>query len=51
MRRFPLLCAIAALSLNAQTVKIVVQNPILLKELQAGAEFSITGSTGNRLGQ
>src|SRR5439155_25932597 len=36
MRRILLLCALSALSLNAQTVKIVVQSPAVMKDLQAG---------------
>jgi D-2-hydroxyacid dehydrogenase (NADP+) len=38
MRRFPLLFGICAISLSAQTVKIVVQNPAMLKELQDSGE-------------
>ena len=36
MRRISILCGVLALSLNAQTVKIVVQNPAVLREIQAG---------------
>jgi D-2-hydroxyacid dehydrogenase (NADP+) len=38
MRGILTLCALLALSLKAQSVKIVVQSPALLKELQAGGE-------------
>ena len=36
MRRLLWLSALLALSLSAQTLKIVVQNPTVLKEIQAG---------------
>src|SRR3954447_19458929 len=39
MSRFLLLSAVLALSLHAQTVKIVVQNPAVMKELQASGEM------------
>src|SRR5438270_9203300 len=39
MSRFLLLGAVLALSLHAQTVKIVVQNPAVMKELQASGEM------------
>jgi phosphoglycerate dehydrogenase-like enzyme len=53
MLRFPLLCAVVALSLNAQTVKIVVQNPAVMKELQAGGDLPpqvrLITASGNEL--
>ena len=36
MRRISILCGVLALTLNAQTVKIVVQNPAVLREIQVG---------------
>src|SRR5260370_16122385 len=39
MHRVLLLCVLVALSLNAQTVKIVVQSPAVMKELQASGEI------------
>src|SRR5436190_23573784 len=39
MRRILLFCALSALSLKAQTVKIVVQSPAVMKELQASGEI------------
>ena len=39
MHRILLLCALLALSLNAQTLKIVVQSPAVMKELQASGEI------------
>src|SRR5437763_11124995 len=39
MARIRLLCALLALSLNAQTLKIVVQSPAVMKELQASGEI------------
>jgi D-2-hydroxyacid dehydrogenase (NADP+) len=39
MRRFLWLFSLAALSLNAQNVKIVVQSPAILQELQAGGDI------------
>ena len=39
MHRVLLLCVLLALSLNAQTVKIVVQSPAVMKELQASGEI------------
>ncbi len=53
MRRIPLLCAVVALSLSAQTVKIVVQNPAVLKDLQAAgglpSQVRLVGATGAEL--
>src|SRR5690242_13751914 len=39
MRRIFVYCALLAFSLSAQTVKIVVQNPAVLKDLQASGEI------------
>src|SRR5260370_32142607 len=39
MHRVLLLCVLLALSLKAQTVKIVVQSPAVMKELQASGEI------------
>src|SRR4051794_37446247 len=39
MRRLSLLCAVLAISLNAQSLKIVVQSPAVMKELQAGGDI------------
>jgi len=39
MRRILLLSVLPALSLNAQTLKIVVQNPAVMKELLAGGDI------------
>src|SRR5258708_17721212 len=39
MRRILLLCGLLALSLNAQILKIVVQSPAVMKELQASGEI------------
>ena len=36
MRRISILCGVLAFSLHAQPVKIVVQNPAVLQEIQAG---------------
>jgi len=55
MRRFTLLLAVCALPLAAQTVKILVQNPQILKELQAGGDLPsqarLVGVTGDTLGK
>ena len=39
MHRIVLLCALLTFSLNGQSIKIVVQNPAVLKELQASGEI------------
>jgi phosphoglycerate dehydrogenase-like enzyme len=39
MRHLPFLAAAVALTVNGQTLKIVVQNPAVLKELQAGGDM------------
>ena len=39
MHRILLLCSLLTFSLNAQTVKIVVQSPALMKELQGSGEI------------
>jgi phosphoglycerate dehydrogenase-like enzyme len=39
MHRILLLCALLVVSLNGQTVKIVVQSPSVMKDLQAGGEI------------
>src|ERR1041385_5899654 len=39
MRRITLLCGVLVLSLNAQTVKILVQRPAVMKDLEASGEI------------
>jgi len=55
MRRISILCAVLAISLNAQTVKVVVQNPAVLKAIQGAgplpSQVRLVAPSGSDLGR